>query len=142
MIILREKKLCLSRDSNHRSSDIHIPVCVSVWDCVFVCASECVCVCLREWLNVFVLVNHVHKAWLCWAKEYFGAVWKGRGGGLELSAEAIRAPVWGNWYLPFRSVFCCKHISLFYAPIEAFSACIYILFNCRIFWFSSKLRET
>ena len=31
----------------------------------------------------------------------FRAVWKGRGGGQELSADVIRAPVWGNWYPPF-----------------------------------------
>ena len=27
----------------------------------------------------------------------FGAVWKGRGGDQELSAEVIRAPGWGSW---------------------------------------------
>ena len=35
----------------------------------------------------------------------FGAVWKGRGGGQELSVGVIRAPGWGSWYPPFRSVF-------------------------------------
>ena len=39
----------------------------------------------------------------CWG--IFGALWKGRGGGQELSAEVIRAPGWGSWYPPFRSVF-------------------------------------
>ena len=34
----------------------------------------------------------------------FGAVWKGRCGGQELCVEMIRAPSWGSWYPPFRSV--------------------------------------
>ena len=35
----------------------------------------------------------------------FGAVWKGRGGDRELSAEVTRAPGWGSWYPHSRSVF-------------------------------------
>ena len=35
----------------------------------------------------------------------FGAVWKGRDGGQEFSAEVIRAPGWGSWNPSFRSVF-------------------------------------
>ena len=44
----------------------------------------------------------------------FGAVWKGRGGAQELSAEAIRAPSWGSWYPPFRSVFFALNILAFF----------------------------
>ena len=32
--------------------------------------------------------------------EIFRAVWKGTGGGQELSVEVIKAAGWGNWYLP------------------------------------------
>ena len=37
--------------------------------------------------------------------EIFGAVWKGRGGGQELSTEVTRVLGWGSWNSPFRSVF-------------------------------------
>ena len=50
----------------------------------------------------------------------FGAVWKVRAGGQELSAEVIRAPGWGSWYPLFDQSFHYKHISLFCAPIGEF----------------------
>ena len=50
----------------------------------------------------------------------FGDVWKGRGGGQELSAEVIRAPGSGTPF--FDQSLCFKHISFACAPIEAFSA--------------------
>ena len=43
----------------------------------------------------------------------FGSVWKGRGGGQELSAEVIRAPDWGSWNPLFDQSFCFKHVRLF-----------------------------
>ena len=50
----------------------------------------------------------------------FRAVWKGRGGGQELTSGVIRAPVEVPSTHLFDQCFYFKHISLFYAPIGAF----------------------
>ena len=80
------------------------------------CVCVCVCVCVSEWVSVWVCVfvyvsECVFKGETCWySVNTFGwitfrAIWKGRGGGQELSAEVKRSPGWGSWYPPFRSVF-------------------------------------
>ena len=95
------------------------------WEREGVCVCVCVCVCERErerarvnesvsvvCVCVFIYVNDcVCKDEACWYIVnmfwwgIFRTVWKGRGGGQELSAEVIRAPGWGSRYPPFRSVF-------------------------------------
>ena len=100
--------------------DVSEWVSESAWVSAWV--SEWVCVCVF----LFVMMSHVDKAWICSAEEFLelcGKVeavvrncmlrWsghlfevrKGRGGGQELSAEVIRAPVLDSYYPPFRSVF-------------------------------------
>ena len=52
--------------------------------------------------------THIHtciKSMNMFSWGIFGAVWKGRGGGQELSSEVIRTPSWRNLYPLFRSVF-------------------------------------
>ena len=50
----------------------------------------------------------------------FWILWKGRGGGQELSAEVIRASDRGGWYPVSDQYFCFKHISLICVPIGEF----------------------
>ena len=78
------------------------------------------CVCLREWVNVFVRVMHVDKAWICSAEELLelhgkveGVVnncllrWSGH------LVEVAGTPI-------FDQYFCFKHISHICAPIGLF----------------------
>ena len=63
--------------SSKNSSAVHIDafyICLCVRErvcvCVWVNESVCGCVCLSKWVNVFVRVRHVDKAWICSAEEF------------------------------------------------------------------------
>ena len=100
---------------------VYVCVCVRAWvcKCVFlsIWVSVCVFIYVSEWLSVFVMRSNVDKAWICsaevflelyrkievvirncllrWSGHQF-EVRKDRGGGQEMTAEVIRAPVWGT----------------------------------------------
>ena len=98
-----------------------VRVCVWVNESVCVRASVCVCVCLSMWVIVFVWVRCVYKAWICSAEEFLEMYGK-------VEAVVRNCVLWWSGHLVeidgtpfFDQTFCFKHISIFCAPIGAFS---------------------
>ena len=102
---------------------MRVCVCLCEWVCVFVYVSECVYVyvCLCKWVSVFLMMSHVEKAWICSAEEFLEPYGKVetmvRNCLLRWSGHLFEVP---STHL-FDQCFCFDHVTLYYAPIGAFS---------------------